>query len=123
MVMYMKKYVNNRKGMVGGSVKMKRKVFSSEIQGYSDYQLVDYFDVWGNPEDGFEVNNLARLDIITISDDSTDREIFDYLKNSVGYFNPNVKFRDVEIWNDGDMIEFSNAETGEPLCRLERVWR
>ena len=26
------------------------------------YDLVDYFDVWGNEEDGFEVNNLAIVE-------------------------------------------------------------
>ena len=40
------------------------------------FQLIDYFDVWGNEEEGWEVNNQAKtdvyIDIDTKNDDETD---------------------------------------------------
>ena len=76
--------------------------------------------MWGNPEDGFEVNNLAVIeDDIIISDDSTDEEILDYLINTIGWLSPDAKTK-VEVNNLGDgFIEFEVAETGEPLGRLQ----
>lgn len=44
------------------------------------YSLINYFDVWGNAKDGWEVNNLCTEKTgITITDDATDKEILDYL--------------------------------------------
>lgn len=40
------------------------------------YKLIDYFDVWGNPEDGWEVNNLCTVkENIEIPENATDAEI------------------------------------------------
>lgn len=89
-------------------------------ESYGVYDLINYFDVWGNAEDGWDVNDVSRDETdIWIDDDSTDEEIVDYLIDEVGFLSPDARGK-VEVWNDGDMIEFSVAETGEPLGRLER---
>ena len=94
----------------------KRKMNES----YGVYDLINYFDVWGNEEDGWDVNDVSRDETdIYIDDDLTDEEIVDYLIDQVGFLSPAARGK-VEVWNDGDMIEFSVAETGEPLGRLER---
>ena len=82
------------------------------------YRLIDYFDVWGNEQDGYDVNNLACiLTGITITDDSTDKDIINYLY-SIHYLNTNDidKF---DVYDDGDMIEIS-LKNGFPVCRLEK---
>ena len=85
------------------------------------YRLINYFDVWGNVDDGFEVNNqCVEFDDLVIVGDLTDQELVDYLFG-IGFFTTNdlSKF-DIHAW-DSDFIEFFVEETGEPLCRLERV--
>ena len=83
------------------------------------YDLVDYFDVWGNEEDGWEVNNQSvEADDIFISDDTTDEELLDYLKG-IRYFNQDVKLSDIYIdWGDGDFIEIFKADDMMPICSL-----
>lgn len=86
----------------------------------STWTLIDYFDVWGNAEDGWEVNNQSvEFDDIYIDPSTTDEELVDYLK-SIGYLAKHVKTSDLEIYDDGDMIEFFKADDGMPICRLQR---
>ena len=44
------------------------------------YKLIDYFDVWGNATDGWEVNDITTVeDDIILAEDLTDEEIIDFL--------------------------------------------
>lgn len=88
------------------------------------FDLIDYFDVWGNEEDGWEVNDQSVVEEkIWISDDTTEEELFNYLKDTVGYFNKNTKFSDVEIqWYDPDFIEIFQASDGCPVCSLRKSY-
>ena len=86
------------------------------------WTFVDYFDVWGNPEDGFEVNNLSREedDIVFAGDYPTDEELFDWLLNVKGFLKPGTTLEDLSIEDLGDgFIEIFDAVTYEPLCRFE----
>jgi hypothetical protein len=48
---------------------------------YYKYCLVDYFDVWGNRVDGYEVNNLTRITEFYCSEEVSDiGNIIKYLK-------------------------------------------
>ena len=101
-----------------GDIKYTKKPVTASLQKWT---LVDYFDVWGNPEDGYEVNNLSKeFDDLVIADDATNEDLVDYLI-SIGYLTPDAKGK-VEVEDMGDMIEFTVAETGEPLCRLEPTY-
>lgn len=99
----------------------KNESLKESENGVSKWVLVDYYDVWGNADDGWEVNNVSREDEITISDDASDKEIFEYLRDIVKYFNKSLKFEDVYVTSDGDIIEFEASADGMPICRLERV--
>jgi hypothetical protein len=84
------------------------------------WSFVDYYDVLGNAEDGWDVNGVSvEFDDLYLDPDITDEEIVEYLKN-IGYFTEDVQLSDLEIWDDGNMIEFSKADDGMPLCRLQR---
>jgi hypothetical protein len=100
----------------------KLNIKENNNNGYNKYRLVDYFDVWGNEEDGFEVNNLAVIeDGITISDDATEQDILDLLYN-MEYLNTKDPSKiNVEMF-DPDMIELFDASNDCPICRLEREW-
>lgn len=89
-------------------------------ESYGVYDLINYFDVWGNAEDGWDVNDLSKdEEDIYIDDSLSDEEIVDFLIDQVGFLSPSARGK-IEVWDNGDMIEFSVAETGEPLGRLER---
>ena len=84
------------------------------------WSLIDYFDVWGNKEDGWEVNNLSvEFEDLYIADDVTDEDLIDYLKD-IGYLAKELEVSEIEIWDSGDMIELSKADDGMPICRLTR---
>ena len=83
--------------------------------------LVDYFDVWGNPEDGFEVNNLVRYDEkpVEINDPEDEVDILISLV-SYGYLKPEaLKLLEVDFSMIDFCLEINIMETGEPVCRLE----
>ncbi len=83
--------------------------------------LVDYFDVWGNPEDGYEVNNLARYDEkpVEINDPEDEVDILISLV-SYGYLKPEaLKLLEVDFSMIDFCLEINIMETGEPVCRLE----
>lgn len=78
------------------------------------YDLINYFDVWYNEEEGYTVNNccVEKRDI-TITDDATAEDIIDYLKQN-GYVKQNCTVDDFEV-SMGDFIDVFEKETGKPL--------
>lgn len=84
------------------------------------YELINYFDVWGNEEDGFTVNN-ARVEArdIKIADDATDDDIINCLQLS-GYLNTNETSL-FEIEDSGVFIDIFAKEIGMPLYSLRRI--
>lgn len=83
------------------------------------YTLINYFDVWGNEVDGYEVNNqcVEATDVI-IADDATDQDIINYLFQHE-YLNDDGLWL-YEIENNGDFIEIFAKETMMPLYSLRR---
>ena len=83
------------------------------------YTLINYFDVWGNEVDGYEVNNqcVEATDVI-IADDATDQDIINYLFQHE-YLNDDGLWL-YEIENNGDFIEIFAKETMMPLYGLRR---
>lgn len=84
------------------------------------YKLIDYYDVLGNEEDGYEVNNVNTVVTgIEITDDATDTDIINYLK-SINFLSENATTETVELDGDDFYIELTEKETGYPLGRLEK---
>lgn len=90
------------------------------------WTFVDYYDVWNEGEDGWQVNNLSREedDIEFAKDYPTDEELLDWLINEKGFLKPSTTLDDLAIEDYGDgFIEIFDAITYEPLCRFEKnVW-
>ena len=86
------------------------------------YKLIDYYDVWGNAEHGYEVNAACTVEKdICISADVTDKEIIDYLIDVIGYLAPEAR-EQVEIEScDDSFLEIQAIPTGYPLGRLEKI--
>lgn len=85
------------------------------------YKLIDYFDVWGNAEDGWEVNDLTTVeDDIVIVEDSTDEEIIDFLIQ-IEYLKPEAR-ENVHLESyDNEMIEIVQTKDDYPIGRLEMI--
>lgn len=85
----------------------------------SKYKLINYFDVWGNAEVGYEVNDLCVEETgIFIADGSTDQEVLSLLVR-IGFLVTDDLEKVCIKW-EGDMIEIEGVETGVPLGRLEK---
>ena len=81
------------------------------------YTLVNYFDVWGNAKDGWEINNqCVEVDDLYLDDEITYKEILDYLKNA-GYL-VNSDMRRLCVESDGTNYEIYKRKGMEPLYAL-----
>lgn len=84
------------------------------------YTLINYFDVWGNEVDGYEVNNqCVEAKDIVIADDATDKEVLNKLVE-MGFLNTSDMRRLVveNDWNCG--IEILEKKGMKPLYGLRR---
>lgn len=89
------------------------------MAGTSQYVLWDYFDVWGNEEEGWTVNNQTVLyEGLSIEDDATETDLLKMLKG-IGYLTTDDPTKIVVDFSDPDVIFISTAE-GYPLCELRR---
>ena len=89
------------------------------------YKIVDYIDVWGNAEDGWEVNLWfndydTEDTCLRIAEDVTDEEIIDYLIQ-IEYLKPEAKeLVHLESY-DNEMIEIVQTKDDYPIGRLEMI--
>lgn len=85
------------------------------------WRLINYFDVWGNEKDGWEVNNqCVEAEDVFISDESTDKDICEYLKNA-GYLITS-DMRQLEVVDYGDLIEINTKKGHKPLFALQLMY-
>lgn len=85
------------------------------------WRLINYFDVWGNEADGFEVNNACvEFDDLIITDEATDDDIIDYLIE-IGFLSEKAK-GNVRLESDWDWgVELYQKDNDYPIGRLERL--
>lgn len=113
------------------------------------FQVINYFDVWGNSRDGWEVNNLCREDVVVDIDDAdTDEDVIRKLGDA-GFLASDAweqgaridscgGFEMIEIVDNSEPEEDEDIRTdyddsdgtprgyadhgyGMPICRLERI--
>ncbi len=86
------------------------------------YRLVNYFDVWGNAKDGWEVNNQCiEFDDLWITDDTTEKEILKYLMDI--HFLSTCDRRRVRIDDYAmDVMEIYAVKGHMPLGSLQVVY-
>lgn len=86
---------------------------------YTRYMLLNYFDVW-DTEDGWEVNNqCVEFNDLHITDDATEKEICEYLKQ-IGFLNTS-DMRRLYVEDTSAGIEIFERKGMKPLCRLQEV--
>ena len=78
------------------------------------YTLINYFDVCGNKQDGYEINNQCiEFDDWYISDDSTKKDILNYLVKA-GYLKTS-DMRKVNIDDYGNYMEVFQVKNHIPI--------
>ena len=86
----------------------------------SKWQLIDYFDVWGNANDGWDVNDCRVVEEnIWLDNSVTNKEILKYLEK-IGYLNTS-DMRKLVVEDIGDIIEINQRKGNKPLYSLRRV--
>jgi hypothetical protein len=80
------------------------------------WDLWDYFDVWGNEQDGWEVNDQTRVQEGVIIDETINNDdIIQYLVQC-GFLKRGVTADDFYIlWDCEGFIEIYEKESGKPL--------
>lgn len=82
------------------------------------YELINYFDVWGNKQDGYEVNNLCTEERdIYLGEDASDMDLLKFLKR-IGFLKKHVRLNMLCIEDLGGQIEISDIH-GMPICRFQ----
>lgn len=77
------------------------------------------YDVWGNAEDGYEVNNRFSVATVREKADLTDADAI-RLAQRVGLLSRGANVDTVTVAGDDFTIEFEDAEDGFPLGSLVR---
>jgi hypothetical protein len=85
---------------------------------YKEYVIINYTDVWGNQEDGYEINNQEEVGSIFISTEMSESDII-VLMVELGYLTTE---NGVSISNTGDGWELEDAYNSYPLYGLVPVW-
>lgn len=79
------------------------------------WELWDYFDVNGNENDGWEINDQTRVrDDIVIFDGAVNDDIVRYLVEQE-YLQSEAKVDDFYILWESDFVEVYDKQNGKPL--------
>jgi len=86
----------------------------------TEYAVTLYWDVWGNVEDGWEVNDCSQFgENLAISDDWTDDDILDALID----LDILTAYKDLFIvTNLGEAIEIERKDDNKPLVGLRPIY-
>jgi hypothetical protein len=91
------------------------------LKGFKEVRLINYFDVWGNKKDGWEINNMCEEGRLRIHEDYTNKEIMQALKG-FGFLKNTVRINQLEFDHLHDFgIEIYQKKDMKPICRLEWV--
>lgn len=82
------------------------------------YDIIDHYDVWGNEEDGWEVNDSMHKGTVVIPDNADKEQVIQALQ-AENIFSNLASLRTVVIvWVD-QCIQLDEASTGKPLLTLK----
>lgn len=92
-------------------------------KGIKPVKLINYFDVWGNKKDGWEINNMCEehKGKLELHEDSTNEEIVKYLKN-IGFLKSTARMNQIMFHDLDNMgVEIYQKKDQQPICRIEFV--
>ena len=77
--------------------------------------IVASLDVWGNSEDGFEVNDTRRIGSVSFPSDASDKVIFAALKKEFGGSTTGLE---ISSQSDDVLIFVDRKKDGKPMYTL-----
>lgn len=83
------------------------------------YEVVYYYDVWGNAEDGYDVNDLSRIGYVSLPDNYAERDILNALID-IGAIDGDATLYDAYIYDNAHHIEIEDIN-GMPIYVLREV--
>lgn len=86
----------------------------------SKHRIVNYFDVWGNSKDGYEVNNMCEEGVITLHMNATNEDVLKALKK-FGFLKKHVRMNMIQFEGAYMDIWEINDSKGKPICRVEPI--
>ena len=88
--------------------------------GKQTFTIVNYFDVWGSQEDGWQVNDAATRGTVELAEEDDDAAVLAALI-AVGCISDHITLENVKFeWEDVGFCEIYARETDEPLGCLQR---
>ena len=88
---------------------------------YYKLRLINYFDVWGNKKDGWEVNNLCTEWDDVWTKDLDNRVLLKILKDT-DFLQKHVRTNQLIFdWIGPDCCEILTRRDGYPLARIEII--
>jgi hypothetical protein len=78
------------------------------------YELVDYFDVWGNCWDGYVINDQRIVGIVELPDNPTDQDFLDAAIDA-GILRDSVTLADIVVEEYGNNTEILDTNPKEPF--------
>ena len=79
------------------------------------YDVVLHTDIWGNEEEGWQVNDSLAMGQVALSENATDVEVLQVLSELTG----STGFVEVSLLEDrGSSIDVNDARDGLPLFTL-----
>ena len=77
-------------------------------------EIVDYFDVWGNEKDGWEVNDVIIHRDVEIE---TSEDIFEKLID-LRLIPQDSEWEDYQVMDLGESVEFIDKQNDLPICAV-----
>lgn len=78
------------------------------------------YDVWGNEDDGFDVNDVFRWGSVILPENPTLAQVIENLKR-VGFLSDEATVESIREDGDDDVIYLDDASNNYPLCQLRRT--
>ena len=83
----------------------------------SNWELISY-DVWGNIDSGYEVNDIYNTGrVVEIINDEDDNQVLDALK-ALDVVHADVTVDELELDGDEEVIYVNDAGSSYPMCEL-----
>ncbi len=82
------------------------------------HRIINYYSVFGNEEEGFEVNDLVVSCYVVIEEEAPREHILEFMEDELGI----MKSAEASFDNNVEGYELV-AKNGRPLGRMEKIWR
>lgn len=106
-----------------GILKLSGNMVTINLVGGQDCEIVNYFDVWSDSEEGWIVNNSCVEEVgIFIADDDTDEDIIQKLKDMGLLTELSILGKTVNVTNTGDGWEIETLDEGMPLFGIRPIY-